>query len=239
MARRPLQRLHHRHPAQRVLPDVEHDRVPVGRDDRRARSASGTGRGSTPASVAGGVVVARATSSSSVSRSISSRAKSDFAGRRSWYCRSRPASRGSSQSQPVALAVGLDELELGDPVELRRQRRRVALEALRAPPPSGRALGGRPPRSRAPRGPARRRTCGRGRTAPTAARAPVERLARGELDAWSAASCRARRRASPPPGRASVEVAAGVEVVLDHRQHERGDADLQEASRPRPGSRRR
>ena len=80
----------------------------------------------------GAVTVARRPRRRRPAAPSSSRANSDSCGRRSWYCRSRAASSVVVQSQVVTLAVGVDQLQLGDPVELAREGGRVGLEAVRA-----------------------------------------------------------------------------------------------------------
>ena len=64
------ERLHHRHPPQRIATEVEHQGVPVGRRDRPMPTSAGTCPGSRPGWCVGGSVMASTTSSSVTSRSM-------------------------------------------------------------------------------------------------------------------------------------------------------------------------
>ena len=154
------------------------------------------------------------------------RASQRLLGRRSWYCRSMAVSRASSQAQAVALAVAVDEAVLGHPVDLVGDATRVGLEAGEHVLPAAQHVGA--DRLADARQAVRAaRTCGPARAAPTASRGrwPGGRRRSSERCARSVGSWLTWRIAGTGLAERQV-VAEGV--VLDHRQHDRGGADLEE-----------
>ena len=120
------QRLQRRDPLQRLAAgQVEDDRVPGGGRDVVRVLLAGSGRGSRRGCPRAARRSARSTSASSSSRSILPRATSrlyrPFSGRTSAYCRSTSCSAGGVPVEAVAAAVALQQLQLGDPVELAGQ----------------------------------------------------------------------------------------------------------------------
>ena len=158
-------------------------------------------------------------------RGATSRLYRPLSGRTSAYCRSTSCSLGVVPVQPVAVAVALEQLAAWRPSRARpRSAHRVVLAAGRAPTPSGRARPRSARRRRRRSGP--RRTCGPARGTPSAAAtAVILRPSRSvtrccSVGSWETA-CSACDRAGRRRGRRSRK------PVLDHRQHQRGGADLE------------
>ncbi len=166
-------RLHHRDPSQRIRSDVEHEAVPVGRDD-------GVG----PAGEARAPEIRPGRLGRFDHRLVAHRPRrpaarpcptrtsfsySDRPGRTSWYWTASSSSFGSSQLEAVAVDVRPQQVPLRDPVELA-----VELDGSRSSAastaPNDRAPGRRSRRRRTPRVRSRRRTSARAAGTPTAIR---------------------------------------------------------------------
>ena len=133
---------------------------------------------------------------------------------------------GGVPAQALALAVALEQLELGHPVELAGERHRVGWRAGRAPTPSGRARRGSARRRRCP---SRSSTCLRAcsRYSICSCTAVIRRPSRSVTRWRRVGSCETARSADTGPSTARSMPFAGQPAVLDHREDQRGRADLE------------
>ena len=220
------QRFHHRHPSQRVAADVEHERVPVGGDDVERPLLRGTGRGSRPGWWSAGRSSPLATVVGG-DRSVCSPTRSarHLLGAQVVVLQVERLEPGVARPQPVPVGEPLDERAAWPPSRPVGDAVGIALEPGRAPPPSGAARRRRRPRRRT-RGRGTARTCGPARGCSTGSRARSpgvpSRSSTGALQRGVVADL-----ADGADGVGEHEVVA-QHVVLDHRQHDRGGADLQE-----------
>ena len=115
MLGRPLQRVHHRDAPQRVGPEVEDQRIPVGGDHGLGPAGQALCPGTRPG--CRGAARPRRWPRRPARPGVSQAQAPDSerSGRRSWYCRSSAASRGSPQPHAVAVPVALEELAAWPP----------------------------------------------------------------------------------------------------------------------------
>ena len=218
-------------PACRRSPSPRRRRPPSRRTG--AGSAAEVGPG-----VVGGLVDGAAHGSSSVSRSMRPRAASrlyrPFSGRTSAYCRSTELQPGGVPVEAVAVPVGLEQRELGHPVQLPGQLHRVV--SSRSSTDSQRLSTSAVSSSTSP--PYRSSTYLRAssRYSRCSCTAVIFRPSRSVTRCTQVGSCETAR--SSDDGRVERQVPAR-KLVLDHREHQRGGADLEVGGHLATGWRRR